>query len=50
MALTDERQRVMPSAEDRENGKTLDHKEAVKLISTINPDLQGEVHIYIAAD
>lgn len=45
MALTDERQRVMPSAADRENGKTLDYKEAVKLMNTSNPDLQGEVTI-----
>uniref|UniRef100_A0A7N0TMU4 rhamnogalacturonan endolyase n=1 Tax=Kalanchoe fedtschenkoi TaxID=63787 RepID=A0A7N0TMU4_KALFE len=44
MALTDERQRVMPTAEDRLNGTPLDYKEAVKLsTNTSNPDLIGEV-------
>ncbi|CAM8902215.1 unnamed protein product [Rhodiola kirilowii] len=43
VALTDERQRVMPTAEDRLNGQVLDYKEAVKLTNPSNPDLKGEV-------
>ncbi|KAJ8543972.1 hypothetical protein K7X08_025590 [Anisodus acutangulus] len=43
MAVTDERQRVMPTEVDRKTGKVLDYKEAVLLTNPINPDLKGEV-------
>ncbi|MCD7456965.1 hypothetical protein HAX54_033732 [Datura stramonium] len=43
MAVSDERQRVMPTEVDRNNGEVLDYKEAVLLTDPINPDLKGEV-------
>ncbi|XP_058081210.1 uncharacterized protein LOC131229307 isoform X1 [Magnolia sinica] len=45
MAISDDRQRIMPMPEDREppRGQPLAYKEAVRLINPINPDLQGEV-------
>ncbi|XP_058081198.1 uncharacterized protein LOC131229304 isoform X3 [Magnolia sinica] len=45
MAISDNRQRIMPMPEDREppRGQPLAFKEAVRLINPINPDLQGEV-------
>ncbi|OIT27777.1 PREDICTED: probable rhamnogalacturonate lyase B [Nicotiana attenuata] len=43
MAISDERQRVMPMPVDRETGKVLDYKEAVLLTNPTNPDLKGEV-------
>ncbi|XP_019232851.1 PREDICTED: probable rhamnogalacturonate lyase B [Nicotiana attenuata] len=43
MAVSDERQRVMPTQEDREKGKVLGFKEAVLLTNPANPDLKGEV-------
>ncbi|XP_060185168.1 rhamnogalacturonate lyase B-like [Lycium barbarum] len=43
MAVTDERQRFMPTELDRKNGKVLDYKEAVLLTNPTNPDLKGEV-------
>ncbi|MCD7456966.1 hypothetical protein HAX54_033733 [Datura stramonium] len=43
LAVSDERQRVMPTEVDRENGKVLDYKEAVLLTDPTNPDLKGEV-------
>ncbi|KAG9149624.1 hypothetical protein Leryth_023237 [Lithospermum erythrorhizon] len=43
MAISDEKQRVMPTAEDRLNGKVLDYKEAVLLENPSNPFLAGEV-------
>ncbi|XP_060186083.1 probable rhamnogalacturonate lyase B [Lycium barbarum] len=43
MAVSDERQRVMPTAMDREKGKVLDYKEAVLLTNPSNPSLKGEV-------
>lgn len=46
MALSDDRQRVMPSPEDREMGQPLAYKEAVLLKSPTNSDLEGEVCIH----
>ncbi|KAF5191988.1 Rhamnogalacturonate lyase [Thalictrum thalictroides] len=44
MAISDERQRIMPMPEDRDTGQPLAYKEAVLLTNPINPDLKGEVH------
>ncbi|KAJ8562586.1 hypothetical protein K7X08_031038 [Anisodus acutangulus] len=43
MAVSDERQRIMPTAKDREMGRELDCKEAVLLTSPSNSFLKGEV-------
>ncbi|KAA8546655.1 hypothetical protein F0562_003114 [Nyssa sinensis] len=43
MAVSDERQRIMPTAQDRKNGQVLDFPEAVLLTNPANPALQGEV-------
>eukprot|EP00261_Vitis_vinifera_P017259 XP_010646859.1 PREDICTED: uncharacterized protein LOC100855354 [Vitis vinifera] len=43
MAISDTRQRVMPTAEDRARGKPLAYPEAVLLTNPSNPDLKGEV-------
>ncbi|XP_015057396.1 probable rhamnogalacturonate lyase B [Solanum pennellii] len=43
MAVSDERQRVMPTSMDRKKGQVLDYKEAVHLTNSTNPDLNGEV-------
>ncbi|KAL6012686.1 hypothetical protein ACLOJK_003175 [Asimina triloba] len=45
MAVSDNRQRIMPMPDDREppRGKPLAFKEAVLLVDPINPDLKGEV-------
>ncbi|KAJ9670319.1 hypothetical protein PVL29_026699 [Vitis rotundifolia] len=43
MAISDTRQRVMPTAEDRERGEPLAYPEAVLLTNPSNPDLEGEV-------
>ncbi|VFQ93568.1 unnamed protein product [Cuscuta campestris] len=43
MAVSDERQRIMPTAQDREEGKVLDYPEAVLLINPNNSYLRGEV-------
>ncbi|XP_070003441.1 uncharacterized protein LOC142178869 [Nicotiana tabacum] len=43
MAISDDRQRVMPSEEDRASGQVLDFKEAVKLTNPSNPKLKDEV-------
>ncbi|CAN4126817.1 unnamed protein product [Withania somnifera] len=43
MAISDDRQRVMPTEEDRTNGQTLSFKEAVKLTNPSNPKLKNEV-------
>uniref|UniRef100_A0A803MAW9 rhamnogalacturonan endolyase n=1 Tax=Chenopodium quinoa TaxID=63459 RepID=A0A803MAW9_CHEQI len=43
MAISDDRQRIMPMPEDRENGLPLAFKEAVLLTNPTNPDLRGEV-------
>lgn len=44
MAVSDERQRVMPMEVDRKTGEVLDYKEAVLLTNSTNPDLKGEVY------
>ncbi|KAM6594385.1 hypothetical protein CsatA_002088 [Cannabis sativa] len=43
MAISDDRQRTMPSASDRTKGKRLAYAEAVVLTRPSNPDLKGEV-------
>ncbi|XP_059645438.1 probable rhamnogalacturonate lyase B [Cornus florida] len=43
MAISDERQRIMPTAHDRNTGQVLDYKEAVLLTNPSNPALKGEV-------
>ncbi|KAI8536465.1 hypothetical protein RHMOL_Rhmol10G0259100 [Rhododendron molle] len=43
MAISDTRQRVMPTPYDRSNGQTLDYHEAVVLTNPSNPQLKGEV-------
>ncbi|CAH9089919.1 unnamed protein product [Cuscuta europaea] len=43
MAVSDERQRIMPTAQDRQEGKILDYPEAVLLINPKNSFLRGEV-------
>ncbi|XP_019182944.1 PREDICTED: uncharacterized protein LOC109177908 [Ipomoea nil] len=43
MAVSDERQRIMPTAQDRKMGKVLDYPEAVLLTNPQNSDLNGEV-------
>lgn len=44
MAISDERQRVMPTAHDRETGQELDYKEAVLLTNPANSFIKGEVN------
>ncbi|KAL0543205.1 hypothetical protein IC582_018294 [Cucumis melo] len=43
MAVSDDRQRMMPTAEDRLAGKPLDYPEAVLLTRPADPSFQGEV-------
>ena len=43
MAVSDERQRVMPTPRDRETGQLLGYGEAVLLTNPANPTLKGEV-------
>ncbi|KAL6560863.1 hypothetical protein OROHE_006040 [Orobanche hederae] len=43
MAISDNRQRIMPTDNDREGGHTLDYREAVKLTNPSNSKLKGEV-------
>ncbi|KAH9611925.1 hypothetical protein KSS87_014543 [Heliosperma pusillum] len=43
MAISDERQRMMPMPQDRVSGLPLAYKEAVLLTDPIDPDLRGEV-------
>ncbi|KAM7515833.1 hypothetical protein LguiA_005416 [Lonicera macranthoides] len=43
MAVSDERQRIMPTAQDRESGQALEYPEAVLLTNPSNPFLKGEV-------
>jgi rhamnogalacturonan endolyase len=45
MAISDDRQRSMPSMADRENSKSLAYKEAVLLTNPSNPMFKGEVYI-----
>lgn len=43
MAVGDERQRIMPTMQDRESGQVLDYPEAVRLTHPRNKFLRGEV-------
>ncbi|KAL0449520.1 UNVERIFIED_CONTAM: hypothetical protein Slati_1508400 [Sesamum latifolium] len=43
MAMSNERQRIMPTYEDRLTGEVLDYKEAVLLTNPTNPEFKGEV-------
>lgn len=43
MAVSDERQRIMPTSQDRERGQILDYPEAVLLTDPENSFLRGEV-------
>ncbi|KAL6959560.1 rhamnogalacturonan endolyase [Sarracenia purpurea var. burkii] len=43
MAVSDERQRIMPTPEDRDTGLVLDYPEAVLLTNPNNIELRGEV-------
>ncbi|KAL0332828.1 UNVERIFIED_CONTAM: Copia protein [Sesamum calycinum] len=45
MAMSDERQRVMPMSVDRFTGEVLDYPEAVLLTHPTNSELQGEMFI-----
>lgn len=43
MAISDQKQRMMPTASERDAGKILGYKEAVVLTNTSDPNLRGEV-------
>lgn len=43
MAIADDRQRLMPTAEDRSTGQRLDYDEAALITNPSNPKLRGEV-------
>lgn len=43
MAISDDKQRFMPTENDREEGQVLDYKEAVLLTNPNNSKLRGEV-------
>lgn len=44
MAISDDRQRIMPTGEERAKGRKLDYPEAVRLPNNLpNPLLRGEV-------
>ncbi|KAK1404742.1 hypothetical protein POM88_004347 [Heracleum sosnowskyi] len=43
MAVSDDRQRIMPTTEDRKRGQPLDYPEAVLLTNPSNTFLKGEV-------
>jgi len=43
MALSDTRQRKMPTAEDRKTGQALAYPEAVLLTHAADPQIRGEV-------
>ncbi|MED6195829.1 hypothetical protein PIB30_041619 [Stylosanthes scabra] len=43
MAITNTRQRLMPSMRDRESGQTLDYPEAVRLTRPLEREFDGEV-------
>lgn len=43
MALSDSRQRSMPTMRDRETGQILAYPEAVLLTKPTNPEFRGEV-------
>lgn len=43
MAISDDKQRIMPTSKDRNNSQVLDYPEAVLLTNPANPLLIGEV-------
>ncbi|KAF7829260.1 putative rhamnogalacturonate lyase B isoform X3 [Senna tora] len=43
MAISERRQRTMPTGADRKSGERLAYSEAVRLIHAQNPDIRGEV-------
>lgn len=43
MAMSDQRQRLMPMSVDRQTGKVLDYPEAVLLKNPTNPTFKREV-------
>ena len=47
MAISDDRQRIMPSTRDRTKGKKLAYPEAVLLTNPSNPELKGEVSSFV---
>lgn len=46
MAISDDRQRVMPMPQDRTTGQPLAYPEAVLLTNPVNPQQKGEVINY----
>lgn len=46
MAISDDRQRIMPTSEDRNRSQVLDYPEAVLLTNPTNAFLRGEVFSY----
>lgn len=47
MAISDDRQRIMPTSEDRNRSQVLDYPEAVLLTNPSNAFLAGEVLIFV---
>lgn len=45
MAISDDIQRIMPTARDRTLGQVLNYKEAVLLTNPGNPSLKGQVGV-----
>lgn len=43
MAMSEVRQRIMPTNDDRERGERLQYKEAILLTNPTNPEFKGEV-------
>lgn len=43
MAISDDKQRTMPTMDDRDHGQALAYPEAVLLTNPANPKLRGEV-------
>lgn len=46
MAISDDRQRIMPTSEDRNRSQALDYPEAVLLTNPANSLLRGEVLLH----
>lgn len=46
MAISDDKQRIMPTDYDRKTGQRLNYPEAVLLTNPENPNLKGEVKRY----
>lgn len=47
MAISDTRQRYMPTVEDRKRGKPLAYREAVLLTNPSDKNFKGEVNIFV---